>query len=339
MSDKPLISIIIPAYNSEKTLKRAVNSIGKCNQVEIIIVENGSSDNTKELSKLLASKDKRIKVYSSDKGVSNARNLGIKMAMGKWITFLDSDDSFTKDAIKTMIYYSKYDSDLISFGHFNGKRIVSHCDSDIFFDDKQIENGKAKMISNPTTYMLAWSKLFKLEIIKNNHVRFSPELSLAEDGDFVIQYLKFINSIVLSHCCLYNYILNNDSTMRSYDDKMSMKYLKALKRGRRLICDESQLVKKSFDRYIVLHINIMMTRGTFSLQNPQKFIKKIRELKRICSIDLLSRAIRGIELKEIKNLRMIPVLLLKYRLYFLAGLIFQLRAKTNEVREKSIYKG
>ena len=90
---EPLISIIIPAYNAEKFLEQAVNSVKQqaYKNWEILIIENGSSDKTTNLSEKLVQKDK-IALFHSEKGVSQARNMGIKKASGEWILFLDADD-------------------------------------------------------------------------------------------------------------------------------------------------------------------------------------------------------------------------------------------------------
>ena len=94
-----LISAIIPVHNNEKTLEKCVNSVltGTYQNFEILLIENGSDDNSRALSESLSQRDSRISVFESEKGVSRARNVGIEKAYGDFITFLDADDTLTKD--------------------------------------------------------------------------------------------------------------------------------------------------------------------------------------------------------------------------------------------------
>src|SRR5574344_1872249 len=101
-----LISIIVPVYNSEKTLKRCYDSL--INQdyknIEIILIDDGSKDKSGEICDLYAKKDKRIKVFHQEnQGESAARNCGLKFAEGEWITFCDSDDFVAKNYISSFL--------------------------------------------------------------------------------------------------------------------------------------------------------------------------------------------------------------------------------------------
>lgn len=116
------VSIIIPSYNSQDYLERCLDSV--INQVykniEIIVVDDASTDKTKEIIKKYAEKDRRIIPFyqTTNKGVSAARNVGLKAATGEYILFVDSDDSLTKDAVRRMIDISnKYDSDFVDSYH------------------------------------------------------------------------------------------------------------------------------------------------------------------------------------------------------------------------------
>ena len=112
------VSIIIPAYNSEKFIKRCLDSV--INQIyknlEIIVIDDASKDNTKQIIKEYAEKDNRIRPFysSENKGVSFSRNIGLKASTGEYIMFVDSDDELTKDAVRRMIDIAvKYNSDYV----------------------------------------------------------------------------------------------------------------------------------------------------------------------------------------------------------------------------------
>ena len=124
MKSDILISFIIPAYNAEETIESCIESIisYKEEALEVLIVENGSSDMTTEISQKLENRDARIKLCHSEKGVSNARNLGIEKAAGKWIVFVDADDKVRTEHMKNLFDDAKYeDADMILYGHFYKK--------------------------------------------------------------------------------------------------------------------------------------------------------------------------------------------------------------------------
>ena len=115
MSDNDLISIIIPIYNVEKYMEKCLNSVVNqtYNNIEIILIDDGSKDKSREICDNYAKKDNRIKVvHKENNGVSSARNTGIDMSKGKYITFIDSDDYIDTDYIETLYKISKFISKL-----------------------------------------------------------------------------------------------------------------------------------------------------------------------------------------------------------------------------------
>ena len=120
-----LLSIIIPAHNAASTLERLIKSIPISNDnIEVIIIENGSKDNTFEIAQRLANRHRCIRALQSEKGVSAARNEGLKCAKGKWIAFADADDWFMPEALSEITEHTKADFTL--FGYEAGKN--NRCD-------------------------------------------------------------------------------------------------------------------------------------------------------------------------------------------------------------------
>lgn len=125
------ISVIIPAYNAEQFLERAVESV--CVQEglawELLMIENGSTDRTADIGRKLAKNDNRIHFFQSEKGVCRARNLGLDQANGKWTSFLDADDYLYPDAFQSLCEMilcgadseKTEDYDLVLFGHNSGE--------------------------------------------------------------------------------------------------------------------------------------------------------------------------------------------------------------------------
>lgn len=211
ITHQPLVSIIIPAYNCEKTIVRCVDSAINQTYVncEVIIVNDGSTDKTGELLKSNYFNNSKVNIiYQDNAGVSSARNTGIINANGKYIFFLDSDDSLPKDSIRDLLKRGLETKAELMVGRYSynnhelGKSV-----------DEQTYNGKNEITDylalnqSDTGYckIQPWGKLFLKSVINNNDIQFDQEMSLGEDTLFVLQYIHCIDSISLCNKIVYNY--------------------------------------------------------------------------------------------------------------------------------------
>lgn len=197
MKDYPLISIIVPIYNSEKTIMRCIESIisQSYKNFEILLIDDGSTDNSFKICTSYSQKDKRIKSFhKKNEGVSSSRNYGLNIAQGEYITFIDSDDYVLEHYLEHLL--SK-DSDLVICGF----KDMPNPNGNETYLDEGIYNNKTiigKFLSKEINSMLfksVWCKLFKSEIIYSNKLTFNTNLFLGEDSIFVLQYLCFCTSI------------------------------------------------------------------------------------------------------------------------------------------------
>ena len=126
-----LISVVIPVYQAKNSLRRSVNSIAKDNEIEILLIDDGSQDGSSQLCDELARENKQIRVFhQKNQGVSVARNQGIKMAKGTYLLFLDADDWFVPESWSTIISYAKQNIDFVGFSYYSvfpdGQKRKSH---------------------------------------------------------------------------------------------------------------------------------------------------------------------------------------------------------------------
>lgn len=221
------VSIIVPIYNSERYLNRCIDSLinQSIKEIEIILINDGSTDRSSELIEEYSRKDNRIKVINKvNGGVSTARNAGIECALGKYISFVDSDDWCEVDMFEKMYKSAlEMDVDFINIGfsmdNKSGKSIIINKSNKniISKDTKEI----AKVLSELT---LGYSvmKLFRRDIILKNKIRFTNNLMLGEDAIFVQEYIKFINSVAVVDSASYHYVrCNNESLSTRYIDNIS----------------------------------------------------------------------------------------------------------------------
>ena len=201
----PLISVIIPVYNTESFLKQCINSIlGQTYQNwELLLINDGSTDGSPQICNEYQKKDSRIHVFhQANSGVSAARNLGIMQAKGKWITFVDSDDWVENRYLESF----KTDADLNLQGLFYGnKRIV--------YTASAISQNPAAMYIRKGFVYGPYCKLFKIDIIRKNHLRFNEKLSFGEDLLFTMQYLIHCKSLSVVSYSGYHYMLRNTNSL------------------------------------------------------------------------------------------------------------------------------
>ncbi len=196
---KPKISVIIPVYNAEKYIRIAIQSILKQNflDFEIICIDDGSSDDSLNICKKEASyNDKIIILEQNNQGVSSARNKGIKMAKGKYIIFLDSDDYYAENSLNIMYNdIEKANADAVIYNHFYDY------DGNIVVRTPRLKTGIykfndiSKIILDDGTmtgilFGSACGVIYRAKILKDNNIYFNEQLSFNEDGIFNIEFLK-----------------------------------------------------------------------------------------------------------------------------------------------------
>ena len=335
-----MISFVIPAYNASAYLDRAINSIvadGNNNdKFEIIIVENGSTDNTTEIAEKFVQLYSNIHLFHSEKGVSNARNYGIKHAKGEWIFFVDADDYLTAEALAVLLKDAetkKYD--LFLYGHEAGttpKVVTDQIQGEVYHDG-DVKRIRIAMLENPTKYMQVWAKLFKRELIMENEILFDDCLRLSEDSDFTLQYSRVCKNIFVSPSITYHYSIDNVSTMRGSNGDKTKDYVFAMERTLERIKNEDKCILQAFQKYILMHLNIALVRDVFEASNIASFKEKKAQMKDIANEAVFANAISEVKVRESLSLRMIPILCLKYHLYVISGLVYALRAYMNKRRE------
>ena len=230
-----LISVIVPVYNAEKFLDRSIESVinQSYKNIELILINDGSTDSSERICNKYTLADKRIKVISQkNSGPAGARNSGIRHAMGDFVFFLDADDLIEKNTMELLIAnYSEYYPDLVmsNFSKLenNGeliKQSVTFHPDDGPFKHKVKELSKTDIVDyvrhflkHPSNHLISycWARLYKLSIIKNNGIFANEDMRLFEDYVFNLEYLKHTNEIVFVNEPLYTYTMHNDHVSAS----------------------------------------------------------------------------------------------------------------------------
>lgn len=214
-----MITFIVPVYNAEPTLARCLDSILKQDyaDIEIIAINDGSSDRSLQILMEYRKTDSRIQVINQkNSGVSVARNQGILHASGEFIMFVDSDDYIEPNTCSSLLEYMKQETDLVIFGlniYKEGRLLrTPHLETAVI----HINNDINDYWNLRTINLGPCNKIYRKALIKS---LFDETLSLGEDTLFVLEYLKNIHTIQVVDKCFYNVSLDNAGSLnRKYRD-------------------------------------------------------------------------------------------------------------------------
>lgn len=214
----PMVSIIIPVYNAEKTIRRCVDSAlnQEYKETELLLVDDGSTDLSGRICDEYAGKDPRVCViHKENTGVSDTRNLAVDRARGTYLQFLDSDDWISSDATSLMVRAAEEsgcDMVISDFYRVVGER-VSH--------KGDIEPGglltreefAGFMMEKPADfyYGVLWNKLFRRDLVEENGLRMDKTISWCEDFMFNLEYIRHTKTIYALHVPIYYYVKTKGS--------------------------------------------------------------------------------------------------------------------------------
>ncbi len=209
------LSIIIPVYNGEKYIENCIYSIiNKIkDNVEIIVVNDGSTDSTITILKRLSKKNKMLKIFNNkNKGVSFSRNFGIKNASGKYLIFLDADDFLSDDWSKILDVISKEEFDYLLCSNIDLSKSLDK--SSLILHTVGLNNNTGYYFSTP------WSKVYRRNFLLENNICFSEDIINGEDELFNIKVILIASKIRSEKLSIYNYRISKVSLTKSFNEKI-----------------------------------------------------------------------------------------------------------------------
>lgn len=288
-----LISIIVPIYNTEKYLSKCLDSIinQSYKNIEIILVDDGSLDNSSLICKEYVKKDKRTKYYKKQNGgLSSARNYGLEKASGKYIGFVDSDDVISKDMYETL-----YNNLVKTNTDMSICEVVRYKDTPKFTNDNNIEIYDTESIlkiilEDKKICNYAVNKLYKKELM--NDIRY-PIGKYQEDVGTTYKYVLKAKKIVYSDSKSYGYYQRNESISNTLNKKFIFDYFGMIERR------EKDLQGYKIDNYLILNkVNVIL--GIFIDLSHNQSILKDTEVQ-----ELMNKKYRELKIINTKEIRVI----------------------------------
>lgn len=300
MTIMPKVSIVVPVYNVEKYLDRCMQSLlnQTLEEIEIILVDDGSPDNCPQLCDEYAHKDSRIKViHKHNAGLGEACNSGLEAATGEYVAFCDSDDWVDREMYQTLYHMAQQENATMVF---SGIRRVDECgnsdvmsvsaDIRVLSDKKQIENFALDMIASAPEIrqerkvaMSAKTVLYKRDLLLKHNIRFESERHMiSEDLLFNLDCIVKSDIIVEIPIVFYNYFINTSSLTRVIRQDRCNKYLllreELLSRYSFANSQLKERVNRMFIGYVRDEIVRISTNKNISLSHKHKIISEITRL-------------------------------------------------------------
>ena len=321
MKEQPQVSIIVPAYNVENYIERCLNSL--VNQtfkdIEIITINDGSTDKSLELLNKYAKEDIRVSVIDlGDEGVSYCRNLGVEKANGKYIMFVDSDDWIDSSMVEVM--YKKAEEnklDLVMCSYIrefkdHSKEKIFNLPQEIIYKDNEVKNELLRKLVGPVKEELSnpemldalgtvWGKLYRADILKENKIKFVDlkEIGSAEDTLFNIFTFNYLKKVMFLNKPMYHYWRDNPKSVTS-------QYNPKLKEQRKVFFKyiSNFLKENNFEQVFEEALNNRICTSVLGLgliecskNNKISRINKIKNIKKIINEEYIRNAYKNLELK------------------------------------------
>lgn len=282
------VAVIMPAYNASEFIEASVRSIlaQSYRDIELIVVNDGSKDNTGDILRRIAAEDSRLRpVTIPNGGPANARNHGLTLISPgtEWIMFADSDDELRHDAIDYAI--SNADgAELVLLGF--KIRNADGSEAEYFEPEELIEHaqmgGSLGRLYKANLLNQVWAKLFKAELLLNNAIRF-PDYRWGEDRLFIYSCLEHADRVKVLPECIYSYIMHpGESLITKYYDKKFAVCLESDKRMQQL-CTRYGIIEEGDFRYMFAKSIFSCMSTLFANNCPLSDKEKRREIAKIIS--------------------------------------------------------
>jgi len=215
------LSIIIPAYNAERYIERCIlsvlNEADKDFSIEIIVVDDGSTDSTVSIVRSIEETNPQIRIIRQEnKGVSVARNIGLDAALGEYVYFIDADDFINSGFLKRLYGEAHAgDADILRFGWRYAEPSDEAADISAIPITFSKTDGRDYLARTGADgpFGAVWTMFIKRSFLVETNIRFDSEIKIGEDNLFFIWLLPLCKTFVETNLCGYNYVIHPDSTM------------------------------------------------------------------------------------------------------------------------------
>lgn len=344
-----LVSIIVPVYNVEDNIERCIKSIinQSLSNIEIIIINDGSTDCSKNIIQRLSRLDTRIKfIDKKNTGVSDTRNIGIEKSRGKYIIFIDSDDYIDKYMVEKLyndVENNKLDMSICKYVCIN-KNFKKDEIWPINFQKNNIKKEFISMIIGPKNerefnqerwIMGSASRcIYSRFILIKHNIRFNCNLSYAEDLIFNLNYLSVINNVGMIDESLYFYDITEDSLSKKYRSDL-LESCKLMIDNIKLINEKNSIIDNFESRIAFLYFRYSITCIRNIMNDLSKLqLKDYIYIKKILNNEELHKSLELIDMRKLNKKYKLFYIIFKYKL----NIIVVINLYLNKIKSRRKFK-
>lgn len=319
------LSVIVPVYNGARTLDRCIQSVIRqtYKNFELIIVNDGSEDESLTIAENYAAEDERVRVLSQEnKGVSAARNYGLQEAKGRWITFVDADDYLDVDCFDTVLKQEAVNSvELVLWNRMDVYRNRQE-EKKIFIDsawkNSSINELLEKVFYNQNGNLeisSVYCRMFRRDIVCRGSIHFDDSLSMGEDLIFMLDYLKEVRQFCYIDKAMYYRSMMKQSAMHGFNPQIRDAVVRLLKTIEKHIdIEQNGRLLQAYQIYVLRGpVTVYLECYLCNSENKDERRKRSKELKAFMKTEVIADAINFIDDKELSNRLKVKLFCIKYR--------------------------
>lgn len=333
-----LVTVIVPVYNCEKHIENCVNNLlcQSYNNIEIILVNDGSNDNSEHICLKLVEESENVKYYyQSNSGVSVARNTGLEHAQGDLIMFVDADDSVHVDIVKNLVAEMNDEIDMVccSYELLHNLKKEYMFEEDFFAKTNEqkepiylqlFDYTYGHSSSNVTAIGVPWAKLFRQSMIEKYNLRFDSKLKRMQDNVFVMNAVYYARGIRYINKCLYKYRVDHINSYKSgvYSPNV---YLEVLNSRHEFFDEHPEIMTSIIKQYYFKeHVNDLMMSIHYLVDNGKTVSSTVKAIKSLCENPLYVETLQYNEKSVLSEKQRIQCFLYRHKMYISLMILYKI---------------
>ena len=343
--EKPLVSIIVPVYKvPEQYLRKCIESLinQTLQNIEILLVDDGSPDDCGEICDTYAKKDERIKVlHKENGGLSSARNYGCKYATGKWVMFVDGDDWIDPAMCKDMYYTGQENNvQLVMCGMSKdyGRTSVNYkypLKENSIYDKEGCKWLQQQLLVFTSNIAVAYAKLINRNLLIENQIFHDEILRQGAEGlEFNLRLFEKLETAIFINKPFYHYIYNDNSISASHNEENHEFVIRCFEKIKKFIdsSENRERLVPWFDNRLLYVIITTAISGYFNPSNIEPYKDKKRKYKAYLQKKIVQDALKTTNTKGIGKQRKIVLFLIKHHMFFAIDMLGKVRKFQKERR-------
>jgi len=348
------LSIIVPVYNVADFLYKCIESI--CEQtytnIEIILINDGSTDGSISILREFAAKDNRIKLINQiNKGANAARNQGIDHATGEWVCFVDGDDWIDRDMCSKLVPYLREDLDILFYSYRYVYPVhvkeMPHSERNFEIDGEEFVELQYAALNRLGPYRFGvhtmdpvsvWDKMYRLDFLKQNELRFHENLPKLQDLLFNLDVYEYAQKGYVVNKAYYNYRVHNESVSRKYQEDIVQKfrmihsYLNVFM-NRHM---DDECMKQAYYERIATHIRTCVVLNFCHSRNEKKYKTRKAEFFQTCCEPPFYEAMKKVNLAHFAFKESVLSICIKKKWFWACNLLYKLNHIIVKLKYKNV---